>query len=381
MSHEKIIADKLSETLQDLGGKLEALRESLQALRDAVPVVPDADRLAASVAAAIPEPEPLPAPIPAPSAPAGSPLNNGLLYRVATMEFAETQVDILKHLMEAVQEFASRGVLYILKADQAQSWSGFGFAGGVKGWHADLSSDPLLKTLVAGRNRMLLDGTLPGFVPVKGSVRRSLITPLLLKGKPAAFLYADSDADGKLDHYSIDLLMRTASLVIDILPLRPKREPLSPVLENQDIILPGPAPRPAVPAEETPLFEDSGTLAATEVTAGQTAVAEIPMPEAPPPPPAKAAEEPVPPGEEKAHEDAKRFARLLVQEIALYHPKEVEEGRARNKLYALLREDIDRSRDAYDQRFSSKPSIRAREYFTAALVKHLADGDAAALGL
>jgi hypothetical protein len=301
---------------------------------------------------------------------------------MATLEFAESQVDILKHLMEAVHEFASRGVLYIVKGEQGQSWSGFGFPSEVRGWSADLAADPLLKTLIAGRNRMLLDNTLPGFVPVKGPVRRSMISPLLLKGKPVAFLYADADANGKLDHYSIDALMRTASLVIDILPLRPKRDPLPPTLENQDIILPGSASPMALQEEAQP-FEDSGALATAEQVVADASAPDLTVPELTPPPapPPKPTEEPVPPGEEKAHEDAKRFARLLVQEIALYHPKELEEGRSRKKLYSLLREDIDRSREAFEQRFAAKPSIRARDYFSAALVKHLADGDASALGL
>lgn len=386
MSHETVIQEKLAQTLRDLGGKLEALRESLQALGAAVPTVPDAAELAAEVGAALPAPEPPapppPAPAPEPVA-AAAPLNNGLLYQMATLEAAETQVDILKHFMEAAQDHAARGVLYIVKGDQAQAWSGFGFSTDVKAWRADLAADPLLKTLVAGRNRMLLDGTLPGFVPVQGSVRRSLISPLLLKGKPAAFFYADSGDGGKLDHYSVDILIRTASLVIDILPLRPKREPLPAMLENQDIILPGAAPAAAAPPEESQLFDDTGTLASPEAPASETAVAEIPLelpaPE-PPPPPAAPAEAPIPPGEEKAHEDAKRFARLLVQEIALYHPKELDEGRVKKNLYSLLRDDIDRSREAYEQRFAAKKHILDRGYFRLALVKHLADGDASALG-
>ncbi len=376
MSYEKVIEDKLAESLESLGSQLGALREQLQSLRDAVPVIPDARELAAVLAGAIPAPAPPPPPSPPSAAPA---LNNQLLFRMATLEAAESQVDILKNLMEGVREFASRGVLYILKGDAAQSWSGFGFSADVKGWRANLAEDPLLQTMATSRMRMLLDNTIPGFVPLKSPVRRSMISPLLLKGKPAAFLYADSDAEGSLDHYSVDILMRTASLVIDILPLRPKREPLPATLENQDIIVPGLAPAlPAAPvAEEAPLFEDSGTLTAE---AGETITTEIPPPEPPVPAPvAKPAEEPIPAGEEKAHEDAKRFARLLIQEIALYHPKEVEEGRAKKNLYHLLRDDIDRSREAYEQRFQ-KPSIRSRDYFGQAMVKYLADGDASALG-
>ncbi len=80
------------------------------------------------------------------------------------------------------------------------------------------------------------------------------------------------------------------------------------------------------------------------------------------------------------HEDAQRFARLLVQEIALYHPREVEQGKRNKNLYALLREDIDRSREAYAHRYQ-KPSVQGRQYFEKALAKYLADGDASLLGM
>jgi len=96
--------------------------------------------------------------------------------------------------------------------------------------------------------------------------------------------------------------------------------------------------------------------------------------------PSKPVTEPVPPGEEKLHEDAQRFARLLVQEIALYHPREVEQGKRSKNLYILLREDIDRSREAFEHRFQ-RPSIQSRNYFDAALAKYLADGDPSLLGI
>ena len=97
------------------------------------------------------------------------------------------------------------------------------------------------------------------------------------------------------------------------------------------------------------------------------------------PPKAAPEEEPVPPEEQKEHEGAKRFARLLIQEIALYHPDEIEAGRTNKNLYSVLRDDIERSREAFEQRYQ-KPSIRKRDYFRKALVQYLADGDPTALG-
>jgi hypothetical protein len=83
--------------------------------------------------------------------------------------------------------------------------------------------------------------------------------------------------------------------------------------------------------------------------------------------------------ERRLHNDARRFARLLVSEIKLYNEQKVAEGRIQNDLYVRLREYIDRSREMYDKRV--KPEVAERyDYFHQELVNTLAEGDAAKLG-
>lgn len=83
--------------------------------------------------------------------------------------------------------------------------------------------------------------------------------------------------------------------------------------------------------------------------------------------------------ERRLHNDARRFARLLVSEIKLYNEQKVKEGRSQGDLYERLREDIDRSRQMYDKRVS--PPVAARyDYFHQELVNTLAEGDAGKLG-
>jgi hypothetical protein len=83
--------------------------------------------------------------------------------------------------------------------------------------------------------------------------------------------------------------------------------------------------------------------------------------------------------ERRLHNDARRFARLLVSEIKLYNEPKVKEGRSHGDLYDRLREDIDRSRQMYDKRVS--PPVAARhDYFHQELVNMLAEGDPAKLG-
>ena len=83
--------------------------------------------------------------------------------------------------------------------------------------------------------------------------------------------------------------------------------------------------------------------------------------------------------ERRLHNDARRFARLLVSEIKLYNEPKVREGRSNGDLYDRLREDIDRSRQMYDKRVA--PPVAARhDYFHQELVNTLAEGDVAKLG-
>jgi hypothetical protein len=83
--------------------------------------------------------------------------------------------------------------------------------------------------------------------------------------------------------------------------------------------------------------------------------------------------------ERRLHNDARRFARLLVSEIKLYNEQKVKEGRSQGNIYDRLREDIDRSRQMYDKRVA--PPVAARhDYFHQELVNTLAEGDPARLG-
>lgn len=87
----------------------------------------------------------------------------------------------------------------------------------------------------------------------------------------------------------------------------------------------------------------------------------------------------VPESERRIHNDARRFARLLVSEIKLYNEKKVAEGREASDLYDRLREAIDRSREMYDKRV--QPPVAAKfDYFHYELVNALANGDAGRLG-
>ena len=79
-------------------------------------------------------------------------------------------------------------------------------------------------------------------------------------------------------------------------------------------------------------------------------------------------------------ESARRYARLLVSEIKLYHEAVVDEGRRHGDLRTRLGAQITRARQLYEERVP--PRVRTQsDFFEAELISTLADGDAALLGL
>ncbi len=87
------------------------------------------------------------------------------------------------------------------------------------------------------------------------------------------------------------------------------------------------------------------------------------------------------PGSDGAlHEEARRLARLLVSEIKLYNEEIIEEGKRQGDIYGRLRDDIDRSRQMYQERID--PKLQGKDdYFYQELVQRLAGGDASLLGM
>jgi hypothetical protein len=267
--------------------------------------------------------------------------------------------------------------------------------------------------------------------------QRIVAVPLVVRGRAVAVLYADSaglDSDA-INLEALETLVRVGGMAIGMLSLSastaPAPAPAKPADEYQE--------QPAS-AAETPAYtptreydEPVAEAAAPEAIEDLPIVEAIPETSAPEayeesPEPVHAAEpevEPVPhleaepsvtesapaytstttepattpaggrrrygsydaalpvdvPDEEekRQHQDARRFARLLVSEIKLYNEPKVVEGRAQGNLYERLREYVDRSREMYDKRV--KPNITSRyDYFHHELVNTLAEGDESKLG-
>jgi hypothetical protein len=236
---------------------------------------------------------------------------------------------------------------------------------------------------------------------------RVLSVPLKVRGKSAAVLYADS-ADRGADTISveaIELMVHAAALVVEIVSLRArmseggaKQAPAATAHDGAPEAKPTPAtevtgltgvltmpPTVAAQVEAAQPIKSSGELrppVAAEPAMAPPAAAMVTTPE---PVAAVVTERPGPPRgavideDQKAHNDARRFARLLVSEIKLYNEQKVIDGRRSRDLYDRLKDDIDRSRQMYEKRVA--PLVAAKfDYFYDELVNVLGEGDASKLG-
>ena len=83
--------------------------------------------------------------------------------------------------------------------------------------------------------------------------------------------------------------------------------------------------------------------------------------------------------EDELHKKARRFAKLLVEEIRLYNQPKVDEGRQHKDLYDRLKVDIEKSRATYDKRYAES-AVASADYFTQELIRILADNDVSLMG-
>src|SRR5262245_6660123 len=426
---------------------------------------------------------------------------------VDDLDAQRTQSETLSSLVNNLAQFAPRVVFFVMKGGNAVGWKANGF----ENW---LNDETLRQLSVPTANSSLLSDALTTFSTVTGRSysscdnstvlgtyglpvpERAIAVPLVVRGKAAAVLYADSgtQAESMINIAAIETLMRVASMGIELLPdrrgLEPPRPPVQtaqkraaasvpsissrtgglsektppqsvtetpvekeripavemkfdqpaeqtyapdrsattePTFEGRntgDLVMPpgaeqfqmdepAPEPTPKEPLKDefssSPSFtgdvmrmdkwpsiqkrgqrqtQDLSEAAESMKLAFQTLeekVESIPIKKssslAPPEPLSvpKVATQAPSETEQRAHNDARRFARLLVSEIKLYNATKVNEGRRNFDLYPRLKDEIDRSRKVYDKRVA--PTVAGRfDYFYDELVQTLAEGDPEKLG-
>jgi hypothetical protein len=350
------------------------------------------------------------------------------IVKSAITEITEqkSQAEVLKALVNRASSFAPRVAFFVIKGDTAAGWRGRGFEGtvgdqAIQEISLPLSGDTVISS--AAKSLTTWSGG-PGSHSQDHSLinrlgdeepQRIVAVPLNVRGKAVAVLYADSAG---LDSESINLealetLVGMSAMAVELLsvargaavaPRRAVEETAAPAPEPEPSYAPAAEyqPEPPPPVAEEPSFSGAETIesyesepAAAESFAEAAPVEEEPVGLYDTTPPVEAAPEPAPrrrygqdqelpvdvsnDEERRLHNDARRFARLLISEIKLYNEQKVAEGRSEHDLYDRLREYIDRSREMYDKRVKAEVAARY-DYFHGELVNTLAEGDASKLG-
>jgi len=328
-------------------------------------------------------------PPPEPAAPVG-PGFDQLKASVATLEKGASLSEVLTHLVNEVSQYVDRAAMFIVKGPSAIGWYARGVepADVIKQVNVPLNADTVLRNVNNSRHALRgalqhSPGTQQALAKLGGNPQAVLAVPLILRDKLAAILYCDSSLEEVPPPVAdlIEVLVLFAGKTIDMLSLAPKTAAAAPAPAPSAPSRPAaPAPRPAAAAAPAPADEGGSTVMfnAQQMSAMRPGGGAAPRAAAPPPPPPPPAAH-LSPEETKAHEDAKRFARLVVSEIKLYNEAKVNEGRRNKDIYERLKEDIERGRQMYADRVA--PHVRdSTNYFYDELVRILAGGDQGALG-
>jgi hypothetical protein len=337
------------------------------------------------------------------------------ILKAAITEIDEqrSQAEVLKALVHRVASFAPRVAFFVVKSEQVTGWRGRGFEGTV-GDNAIqqisflVSADTVIGDVARSRTTWsggphshsedhVILNRLGEETP-----QRIVAVPFVVRGRTVAVLYADSAG---LDSEAINLealetLVRVSAMAVELLSTRTvavKRPAAVEEAPTPQAFTPAYVPAreygessPEVVAEPAAAVEEEALPAAEEHQVEPSSVPSM----------SPASAEPIsaPLGtrrrygmdaelpvsvssdeERRLHNDARRFARLLISEIKLYNEQKVKDGRSEHDLYERLREYIDRSRDMYDKRV--KPEVAKKyDYFHHELVGTLAEGDADKLG-
>ncbi len=258
------------------------------------------------------------------------------------IEEATSQSDLLKRLLDALSPLVERSALYILKQGLVSLYTHRGFEPDVRVRAGAVVPPPELEALIQGSVRSIrrkgpaysaLLAPLSAFEAGQIS-----ILPLWHKRKTVALVLVDSGLRATLDHpEQARALVLAASAMLAALAAG-KEEAAKPAVEHE---VHHSSPTQIVPEpieKDGPVELDPRTRAAAE-----------------------------------------RLARVLVGDIELYFPAKVAQVRIQGNLYGQLRDELERSRATFVDRFGEEVEINYR-IFTTTVIQQLCDGQVSKLG-
>jgi len=284
------------------------------------------------------------------------------------------QREILRAVLQGSEICFQRTILFIGRDQTLVGWERRGFGDDRPGRNAggvplQISGGDHLPGRARGGGAMIHAGpegpgddvvrALGGDAPVT-----SAAAPLMVRTRAVAVLYGDAFealAAGRLGLF--DLLARVGGLALEI---RAHRRRLT---TETGALLPAAA---GVRRERVVAFD--ANPAAPEEAEMQALLGDIETL------PRREEGEGLSPEEQRQHNDARRFASLLVSELLLYNEEAVIQGRKQRDLSQRLAPEIERTRRAYEARIPSALRGGPR-YLEDELLRILADGDEALLTL
>jgi hypothetical protein len=335
------------------------------------------------------------------------------------------QRDFLHALLDAASSCYPRTVLFILRGPALVRWESRsinGHDGAAAGISGDLAipsrGDHLLAHAIDAGVLQVAGPDGPGFVITEGLgglvPSRSAALPLLVRGRAVAVLYGDNAGAGSVvSEAGFEIIGCIGSMTLETLAgsRRGRPVPASPAVGagHPEAIVPGSsaargsallaAPQPGLdfPAaapldnEEHPPESAHETVSLSRLEPDAPVVS--PAMHTPPEdaemqallgdidgmPRRESADDGFTPEERRLHQDARRFASLLVSELLLYNEEAVILGRRHKDLAHRLGREIEKSRQAYTTRVPSHLRGASR-YLDDEIVRVLAEGDSGVLG-
>ena len=268
-----------------------------------------------------------------------------LLDAVRAIDAGRSLSEILDTLVSGAAREVARAGLLLTRGDRLRGWRFVGFPALTDGSSVDLALRDggviadAIRTRTAASGETGTHASPPPFAPLPPG-RESLAVPIVMADEVVAVLYADQGddenaaGDGSLQPPAwperIEILTRHAARCLEALT----------------------AIKAARALTERPADASDGPRAVDQRTADG----------------------------DDADASARRYAKLLVSEIKLYHEADVVAGRRERDLATRLGGEIARARVLYEQRVP--PMVRRRaDYFFDELVRTLANGDATLLQL
>ena len=272
---------------------------------------------------------------------------------VASVQDNSAQADILRAMLDGAAKFTARAALFVIKGGNAAGWEERGFEKDIKKASIETGSGLVARAMndresvAAAAEEFDSDFNKKFGNPHDGNC---LVLPLVVRDKVAAIVYADAGTDaGTMDQSALKLLVRSTGFWLEMIALR--KAGAAPAGDGESAMAAAAAAAPAAEPDAAPEAEPE-----------------------PAPEPARA-----PVGDPDLHKKARRFAKLLVDEIKLYNQAKVNEGRQNKDIYDRLKEDIEKSRSTYEKRYGQSDAAQA-DYFTQEVVRILADNDRSLMG-